>query len=134
MSNSLTAYVAIAGRVFVALLFTINGLGLIKGFDFMTGMMASKGLPLPSVLLAASIALQVGGGLLLLFGWQVQWLGWIFFVWMIPATLLFHAPWSAEPAQFQEQMIHFLKNLGIMGGLLLLAAQSAIATGPSCGK
>lgn len=127
MTKFMNGYIAIAGRVCVALMFVINGIGLIKGFEVVSGQMAGKGMPMAAVLLAATIALLVGGGLLLLLGWKVQWLAWIFFVWLIPATLIFHAPWNADPSQFQEQFIHFLKNIGLLGALLLLAAQSAEA-------
>jgi putative oxidoreductase len=42
---------------------------------------------------------------------------------MIPVTAVFHNPWAAgDAAQVQQQMIHFLKNLAIMGGLLHLSA------------
>lgn len=126
--NSLNSYIAIAGRVLVALMFIVNGIGLIKGFGVVSAQMTEKGVPMASLGLGASIALLVGGGLVLLVGWKVQWLAWIFFVWMIPATLMFHAPWAVPPEQFQEQLIHFLKNLAILGALLLLVAGSAEAT------
>jgi putative oxidoreductase len=121
-------YIAIVGRTLVALMFIANGIGVAKGFDVVSAQMSGKGVPMASLALSASIALLLGGGFALLVGWKVQWLAWIFFVWMIPATLVFHAPWAFPPEQFQEQLIHFLKNLAILGALLLLVAGSAEAT------
>jgi putative oxidoreductase len=44
---------------------------------------------------------------------------------MIPVTAVFHNPWAGDPAQAQMQMIHLMKNLAIMGGMLM-----AMAFGP----
>ena len=50
------------------------------------------------------------------FDWRQAALG--LFLFIIPATLLFHAFWSADAASYQNQLNHFLKNLAIMGGML----------------
>jgi putative oxidoreductase len=62
----------------------------------------------------------LGGALALILGWRAQQaaLGLILFI--IPATLLFHAFWSADTANYQNQLNHFLKNLAIMGGMLYM--------------
>lgn len=122
--NSLNSTIAIAGRTLLALMFIGNGIGLVKGFAVVSAQMSEKRVPMAALALIASIALLFGGGVALLVGWHVQWLAWIFFVWLIPAILMFHAPWAFPPEQFQEQLIHFLKNLAILGALLLLVAGS----------
>ena len=45
-----------------------------------------------------------------------------FFILLIPTTLIFHAFWGLEPKLAQMQQIHFLKNVAIMGGMLMVLA------------
>lgn len=113
---------ALVGRILLALLFVISGFGKIGGFDGTVAFMASKGLPMPQVLLALTILLELGGGLLLVIGWKVRWVTLAFFLWLIPTTLIFHKFWGIDAAQVQNQMNNFLKNVSIMGGMLLLWA------------
>ena len=49
-------------------------------------------------------------------------LTWIVFLYLIPTTFLFHNFWAVQGADRIDAMIHFEKNLAIMGGLVLLAA------------
>lgn len=114
--------VSLAGRILLAAIFVISGFGKIAGFEGITGYIASKGLPMPQVLAALTIALELGGGLLLVIGYKVRIVAILFFLWLIPTTILFHKFWGIDAAQVQNQMNHFLKNVSIMGGMLLLTA------------
>ncbi len=114
--------VALAGRILLAAIFVIAGFGKISGFDGVAGYIASKGLPVPQVLAALTIALELGGGILLVIGYKVRIVAILFFLWLIPTTILFHKFWGIDAAQVQNQMNHFLKNVSIMGGMLLLMA------------
>jgi putative oxidoreductase len=67
-----------------------------------------------------TIAIEVGGGLLLILGKQTRWAALALAAFVVPVTLVFHAFWSADAASFQDQLTHFLKNVAIFGGLLLL--------------
>jgi putative oxidoreductase len=49
----------------------------------------------------------------------------LLFLYLIPTTLLFHNFWALQGIERQDNMAHFLKNLAIMGGLLVLAANGA---------
>ena len=122
MNSNTINVAALAGRILLALLFVIAGFGKIAGFDGTVGYMASKGLPMPQVLLVLTILLELGGGLLLMIGWKVRWVTLAFVLWLIPTTLIFHKFWGIEAGQVQNQMNHFLKNVSIMGGMLLLWA------------
>jgi putative oxidoreductase len=113
---------ALAGRILLAAIFVISGFGKISGFDGVAGYIASKGLPMPQVLAALTIALELGGGLLLVVGYKVRWVALLFFLWLIPTTLIFHKFWGIDAAQVQNQMNNFLKNVSIMGGMLLVMA------------
>jgi putative oxidoreductase len=113
---------ALVGRILLAAIFVISGFGKITGFEGTAGYIASKGLPMPQVLTALTIALELGGGILIVIGYKVRWVALAFFLWLIPTTLIFHKFWGIDAAQAQNQMIHFLKNVSIMGGMLLLFA------------
>lgn len=119
---TLTNLAALVGRILIAVIFLVSGYGKIAGFDGVAGYIGSKGLPMPEVLAALTIALELGGGILLILGYKVRWVAIAFFLWLIPTTYLFHRFWGIEAAQVQMQQINFLKNVSIMGAFLLLFA------------
>jgi putative oxidoreductase len=119
---NITNAAALVGRILIAIIFIKSGWGKIGGWDGTAGYMAAKGLPMVPLLLAATIALELGGGLMLAIGWKVRWAALLFFLWLIPTTLIFHAFWGIDAAQVQNQMNHFLKNVAIMGAMLVVFA------------
>ena len=124
--NSNTANPAMfLGRIFLALLFVVSGIGKITGYAGTAAVMASKGLPLVDILLPLTIAVELGGGLLLALGWKARWAAAALFLFLIPTTLIFHQFWGIDPKLVQMQKIHFLKNVAIMGGMLLVLAIGA---------
>jgi putative oxidoreductase len=122
MNRSLTNFLALAGRILIAVIFVISGFGKIGGFEGVAGYIGSKGLPMPQVLAALTIALELGGGILLVLGFKTRWIAALFFLWLIPTTLIFHAFWGLDPKAAQQMQIHFLKNVSIMGAMLMLVA------------
>lgn len=115
------------GRAFIGALFFISGIYKILGFSYVAGWMASSGLPAASVLLVATIAIEVGGGLMLITGWKARYAAVVVALFLIPTTLVFHAFWSADAASFQNQLTQFLKNLTIFGGLLMVIERERAA-------
>jgi putative oxidoreductase len=107
-------------RALVGALFLVAGLGKVAGFSGVAGYMASVGIPFASLLLVGTIALEVGGGLLMILGWQARWAALLLALFTVPVTLLFHAFWNADAASFQNQFNHFLKNVAIIGGLIIV--------------
>jgi putative oxidoreductase len=87
-------------------------------------MMAQKGVPLATVALVITLLIEIGGGLMVLTGFGARYAAIIIFLWLIPVTLVFHHFWGIPAEQQQDQMVNFLKNVAIMGGLLLLAYAS----------
>lgn len=114
----LQKYGPLAARILLAQLFIVSGFGKITAFGNTAAYMASNGLPMSEVLLVLTIALEFGGGILLVLGWQARWIAAAFCVFTLLATLVFHQFWSAEPAQVSGQLTNFMKNLSIMGGML----------------
>ena len=108
------------GRVLLSLIFILSGLGKIPHFHDVAGMMAGKGIPLAGVALAITLLIEIGGGLLLLTGFKAKYAALVIFLWLIPVTLVFHHFWGIPAEQQQDQMVNFLKNVAIMGGLLIV--------------
>lgn len=120
--QSVKQYGPVAGRILLALIFVIAGFGKIGGFDQTAGYMASKGLPMPSVLLVLTIAIELGGGLMLMLGIKARWAALAIFLFLIPVTIIFHPFWAAAAADLQNQTNAFMKNIAIMGGMLYIIA------------
>ena len=108
----------VAGRVLLAQLFLVSGLGKIAHYAGTQGYMAAKGLP--GALLPLVILLEVGGGLLLVIGFQTRWVALALATFSVLVALVFHL----VPSD-QGQMINFMKNLSIAGGLLIVAQTGA---------
>ena len=116
---------AFIGRILLALIFVVSGAGKITGYAGTAAVMAAKGLPIVDVLLPLTIAVELGGGLLLALGWKARWAAAALLLFLIPTTLIFHQFWGIEPKLAQMQKIHFLKNVAIMGGMLMVLAIGA---------
>jgi putative oxidoreductase len=120
-------YFVLSGRVLVSVIFVLSGLTKIVDWNSNAQYMASAGLPLiPLLLIAASIT-EVAGGLSVLLGWKARWGALLLFLYLIPVTLIFHNFWDYSGIEMQTQLVNFLKNLSIMGGLLLVAAYHGTA-------
>ena len=76
-------------------------------------------------LLTATILIEVFAGLALLTGLRVRYAAPVLAGWLIIVSFVMHPFWAAPPDQAQMQMINFMKNLSIFGGLLFVAAQGA---------
>ena len=109
-------YGPLLARVMLAHIFILSGFGKITGFAGTAGYIASKGLPMAEVLTVLTILIELGGGLLILVGWQARWAATAIFLFIIPVTLIFHPFWV------QGETISFMKNLAIMGGMMMVIA------------
>jgi putative oxidoreductase len=122
MNTPLQNGAALAGRVLLGLIFIVSGFGKITGFAGTAAYMASKGLPMAQVLLVGAIAVELVGGLMLFAGLKARWAALAIFLFIIPTTYVFHNPAGLDAQAAQAQMIQLMKNLSIMGGMLLVAA------------
>ncbi len=114
--------VQLVGRILIAILFVPAGWGkLMGGFAGAVGYIASKGLPMPQVLAAAAIVLELGIGLALLVGWKTRWAALLLAFFTLVAALFFHNYWAmSDVAAAAANKINFFKNLAIAGGLLFI--------------
>jgi putative oxidoreductase len=106
---------ALLGRIMLAFIFVMAGIQKISGPAATMQYMAGAGLPhsLVPELFVLSVIVELLGGLMLVFGWQAELAAFIMFLWLIPVTLAFHVATG--------QTIEWMKNLAIMGGLLMVA-------------
>ena len=112
--------VALAGRILLGVLFLMSGLGKLAAPAATQGYIAAMGLPLPLVSYLGSTGIEVIGSVLLIVGLQTRLTASALAVFTLLTALLFHNNFAD-----QNQMIHFMKNIAIIGGLLQVAAFGA---------
>ncbi|MGB7260005.1 MAG: DoxX family protein [Pseudolabrys sp.] len=114
------------GRIVIALIFVSSGVEKFMGLPETTTEIASKGLPVPNILAIASAALELGGGVLIIIGWQTRLFALALALFTAIAAYFFHDFWHQPPGpEHTNNMIHFMKNVSIVGGFLMLAAVGA---------
>jgi putative oxidoreductase len=111
-----TWFLALAGRVLIALIFIWSGVAKALTFESTTALIAHAHLPMPEVAWLIAIILEGGCGLLLLVGFQVRWAAVVLAIFCLITAFAFHSDLS-NPLQFAN----FVKNFLIVGGLLNLA-------------
>jgi len=110
------------GRIVLIVMFVFSGVGKFMDIAGTAGYIASKGLPMPSVLAAAAGLAEVAGGLMIAIGWQTRIAALGLLVYTVLAAYFFHDFWHLpEGGERMSNMIHFLKNMSIAGAFLMLA-------------
>ncbi len=125
MISALINPFTLAGRILLAALFIPAGLSKIGGFAGTAGYIASKGLPLPELGAVLAIAVEVLAGLALLLGFGTRFAALALAVFTLVATFIFHNFWALPADQVMVQQLMFMKNIAVIGGLLVLAAHGA---------
>jgi putative oxidoreductase len=108
----------IASRILMSQIFLLSGFGKIMGYAGTQGYMAKMGVP--GELLPVVIAVEVGGGLALLLGFQTRIVAFGLAGFCIVSALIFHNNFAD-----QMQMVNFLKNMAMAGGLLMFTQYGA---------
>ncbi|WP_315837912.1 DoxX family protein [Bradyrhizobium prioriisuperbiae] len=119
-TSALASYVPAIGRLLIAVIFLLSGAGKVFAPGGTQAYIAAAGLPLPVVAYLIAVIVEVGGGLLLVLGYQTRAAAAVLIVFTIATALGFHNNFAE-----QNQMIHFLKNIAIAGGLLQVVAFGA---------
>jgi putative oxidoreductase len=115
-----TRYLPFIGRILIGLPFAMSGVGKLAAYGPTTAMIAAVGLPIPPLVFAVAVAVELGGGLLLVLGYQVRPAALALAIFSVAAAVSFHNNFAD-----QNQMFHFLKDVMIAGGLLQIAAFGA---------
>lgn len=134
--------IAFLGRLLLSLIFLASGVNKIMNWqatgqtvdiamnEWLTigvGMewleqLISMAIPMVPALLVAAVVCELLGGLCVLLGIQVRFGAFLLILFLIPATLLMHHFWTLQGAEQELQMVMFMKNVAIGGGLLILLA------------
>jgi putative oxidoreductase len=115
--------VALLARVLLVALFLLSGFGKTSGFAGTVSYVAAHGLPFPELGALIAIAVELGGGLLVLIGWKARWAAAIVAVFSVVAAIFFHPYWAeTDPAARMGDFINFWKNVSIAGGFLMVFA------------
>lgn len=125
MTNQIETYAAPLGRMMLALIFVLSGFQKITGYEGTQGYMEMMGVP--GGLLPLVILTELGGGLALALGWQTRIAAFLLAGFTLLSGLLFHflPSLGLDGMEAQMQMIMFLKNVSITGGLLFIVALGA---------
>ena len=123
--NALQNPFALLARLLLAALFLPAGISKISGFAGTAGYIGSVGLPMPELGAAIAIAVEVLGGIALIIGLGTRWAALALAVFTLVASFFFHAYWAMPAEQQMMQQLMFMKNIGVVGGLLALAAFGA---------
>lgn len=111
----------VLARIGLSALFIVSGIGKLMNIGGIAGMLANKGFP-QAMLIAYAVALvEVVGGIMVVVGFKTRWAAWALFFFTGATIVIGHNFWDMEGTARAMNQTQALKNLGIMGGLLLLA-------------
>jgi putative oxidoreductase len=116
------AYASLLGRILIAAMFLVVGIRKVIYFTGTAAYFAKLGFPAPEAMVALAIIIETGGAILLIVGWRTRWVAWLLVGFVAIATATAHRFWEFDAAQYGNQLNHFLKNVAIVGALLMLAA------------
>ncbi|PXX62506.1 putative membrane protein YphA (DoxX/SURF4 family) [Nocardia tenerifensis] len=115
--------VVLIGRVLFSVLFLSSALGHFTQTEAMAGYSASKGVPMAKLAVLGSGALFGLGGLSVLLGVWADLGSLVIAVVLLVTAVMMHSFWKETDAQAKQgEMIHFNKNLALVGATLMLFA------------
>jgi len=109
-------------RCLIAFFFVASGAGKIFAFRPSSTILASIGFPIPTFFLTAIIAVEIVGRLGLLFNVWTSYVAVALIVFLIFATVTIHARFVRDLVSGTDQIVHMIKNIAIIGGLLNFVA------------
>jgi uncharacterized membrane protein YphA (DoxX/SURF4 family) len=109
------ALLPLLGRILLGAIFLWSAIKDIRTFEATATMMKSKNIIMPEFLLVGAIVFLLLGSIAVILGVKARWGAVLLVLFLIPTTIVFHPPTGGE-----EDLIQFLKNLGLLGGLLLI--------------
>ena len=121
--DAMSMWVRFIGRVALGTIFVVSGLGKLAAWSGTVAYAGSKGVGV--VLLVIATALELLGGLSVVLGFKARWGALALLIFLVPVTLVFHNFWAVPAQQQQLELVNFLKNLGIGGGLLIVLGTGA---------
>ena len=115
-----TRYLPFVGRLLIGLPFAMSGFSKLAAYGPTVAKISAVGLPVAPLAFAVAVAVELGGGLLLIAGFRARPIAIALALFSLVTAVWFHGNFAD-----QNQMIHFLKNIMLAGGLLQIAAFGA---------
>jgi putative oxidoreductase len=112
--------IPLLGRLLITYIFLTSGISKVTDWSGNVAYMNTRHLPWIPLLLGVAAVIELGGSLCLITGYQARLAALVMFVYLLAVTVLFHNYWAMPPQTAGMMETHFRKNLGIMGGLLML--------------
>ena len=122
MLDSFRTPLTVAGRILLALMFVLAGIDKLTHIEDTAGYLASGGLLSSSLLVVLSGLFEVLSGLAVATGFMARWAALVLAAFTLVVSLLFHRYWSAAADQKLVTQLLFMKNIAVVGGMLVLAA------------
>jgi putative oxidoreductase len=121
------SYLILLARVLLSSPFLYSGVEKCWRWSAAQREVAASGLPWPTLLHLVTVVAQLGGGLSLLLGIEPRLGALLLLFFLIPVTIMYHPFWKRSGAELVVEADHFLSNLAIIGGLLVIVA---LGSGP----
>ena len=115
--EGLKSFAILIGRILLVLIFIQSWIGKLGNFEGTAQFMANAGMPMASFFLVGAICFEGVGSLTILFGFYARFGAMLLLLFLIPTTIIFHGHFGD-----MNQQIHFMKNVSMFGGILLLLA------------
>lgn len=113
-------YIVLLGRILFSLIFILSSFN-----HFTQNAMqyaAAQGVPYASILVPISGLMAFLGGMSILLGYKARYGAGLIILFLIPVTIMMHKFWGlSDPSQAMMQQIHFMKNISMLGGALIIA-------------
>ncbi len=113
---------ALGARFAIVPIFLAAAIDIVKKYAVTVSSVGDAGLPYAEVLVPAALALLALGSLSVLLGWKTRIGAFLLIACLVTATVLYRDFWNLEGASRAAQQVEFLRNLGLLGGLLALLA------------
>ncbi|MBF8756311.1 MULTISPECIES: DoxX family protein [Pseudomonas] len=117
--------IILLARVLLMILFILSGWSKLTGFEGTVNYMSSLGAPAPMLAAAIAVIMEFAVGILLILGFYTRPLAFLFALFVLGTALIGHPFWNMVDPERSANMTQFLKNMSIVGGLLLLAVSGA---------
>ncbi|RKT22012.1 putative oxidoreductase [Paraburkholderia sp. RAU2J] len=117
--------IILVARIVLMVLFVMFGWSKLTGFSGTVAYMTSSGAPVPELSAIIAVIMELGVGIALLVGFFTRPLALLLAVYTLGTAIIGHHYWNMTGAVQYDNMIHFYKNISIIGGLLLLCVTGA---------
>jgi putative oxidoreductase len=121
----MSGIVTVLGRLLLCAIFLMAAAGNILRFNDMAANLGRLGMPSPTAMLVVATVFMIVGSVSVVLGYKARIGALLLFLFLLPATYYGHAFWKMEGTEQQDHLIHFMKNLSMMGAMLFIIVNGA---------